>query len=209
MYRQKFTLSDLFMNDKLKDVLPQVKVKEIQNEDGDVGYRNKGISNITTFLRQYAIMGARNSMKSIHSNTADDTITISGKLKSNYTIYNTYDDVLRTLQMNAYMMTMMGNNGKVIAKALQQTKINAKYLGYEPKLYLKINNLEEIKLMDRMQKASFMKDIVENIYFSDDFKKVREPRMEKGNFIYNARNELRDYASLKRAFDRKVGVKSE
>lgn len=54
-----------------------------------------------------------------------------------------------------------------------------------------------------------MKDVMENIYFSDDFKKVREPRMEKGNFIYNARNELRDYASLKRAFDRKVGVKSE
>ena len=131
-------------------------------------------------------MGARNSMKTIHSNTADDTIIISGKLKSNYTIYNTYDDVLRTLQMNAYMMTMMGNNGNVIAKALQQTKT-----------------------MDRMQKASFMKDVVENIYFSDDFKKVREPRMEKGNFIYNARNELRDYASLKRAFDRKVGVKSE
>lgn len=209
MYRQKFTLSDLFMNDKLKDVLPQVKVKEIQNEDGDVGYRNKGINNITTFLRQYAIMSARNSMKTIHSNTTDDTITISGKLKSNYTIYNTYDDVLRTLQMNAYMMTMMGNNGNVIAKALQQTKINAKYLGYEPKLYLTINSLEEIKSMDRMQKGKFMKDVMENIYFSDDFKKVREPRMEKGNFIYNARNELRDYASLKRAFDRKVGVKSE
>lgn len=209
MYRQKFTLSDLFMNKDLKDVLPQMKIKEIYNEEGDVGYKNKGVDNITTFIRQYAIMGARNSMKTIHSNTSDDTIIISGKLKSNYTIHNTYDDVLRTLQMNAYMMSMVGNNGNVIAKALQQTKINAKYLGYEPKLYLTINSLDEIKSMDRMQKGKFMKDVMENIYFSDDFKKVREPRMEKGNFIYNARNELRDYASLKRAFDRKVGVKSE
>jgi hypothetical protein len=74
----------------------------------------------------------------------------------------------------------------------------------EPKLYLRINSLNEIKFMNKQQKEALLKNVVENIYFSDDFKQFREPSMERHSFIVNNRNVVRGYDSLKRDFDRKV-----
>ena len=74
----------------------------------------------------------------------------------------------------------------------------------EPKLYLRINSINDIKTMNEQQKRALINNIVENIYFSDDFKEFREPSMERHSFIVNNRNVLRGYDNLKRDFDRKV-----
>ena len=210
MFKQKFTLEDLFSNPDLKDYLPQFKITEKKAEDSglqfDTAYKvNK--ANIIPMIKNYARLGASPFYDKVKV-VGQNEIIVSGKLKRNSTIQEAYDSVLRALQTNAYNLSFTTQNGNIIRSMLDKT-INGKKFrnGYMPKLYLKINSLEEIKSLDRMERAKLMKNVMENIYFSDDFKPYREPSMEKGTFISNARNTLRDYASLKQEFDRKVGVK--
>ena len=210
MFKQKFTLEDLFSNPDLKDYLPQFKITEKKAEDSglqfDTAYKvNK--ANIIPMIKNYARLGASPFYDKVKV-VGQNEIIVSGKLKRNSTIQEAYDSVLRALQTNAYNLSFTTQNSNIIRSMLDKT-INGKKFrnGYMPKLYLKINSLEEIKSLDRMERAKLMKNVMENIYFSDDFKPDREPSMEKGTFISNARNTLRDYASLKQEFDRKVGVK--
>ena len=232
MYQKKFTLTDLFNNDELKGVLPQVHTRITKKKSGvtfddgtEIYYRTTRhkFDDAIDMVLQSAKNGAKNSMTRVKVYRGTNYITdrktehgiqstgklqaeVYGKIRKGMTLHNAYNDVLNAIKQNSYMLSIMGaNNGRLIRETME--RIANKGYEYQPKLYLTINSLEQIKAMDRPEKAKFLRSVIENIYFNDEFEKYRLPDMEKGNFITNARNVIRGYDSLKREFDRKVGVR--
>lgn len=205
MYNKLFTLSDLFHNKELKGILPQISITEMSKEGFQAkSYRVKGFKSIEDEIKMYCKIGALPYMKNIHIN---NEIVVSGTLRKNATIQLAYGSVLSTLQGASASLSLLGSYGDVITNIFKKTRKSMRYkLGdkTEPKLYLRITSINEIKNMSEKQKKALINNVVENIYFSDEFKEYREPSMEKESFIVNNRNTLRGYESLKRDFDRKV-----
>lgn len=218
MLQQKFTLNDLFNNDELKGVLPQIHSRKTKKKSGitfDDGREiyfvthHKKFNDAIDMVLQTGVNGARNSMTNVKlKKPMYMTAFIDGKVRKSSTITNAYNDVLNAIKQQSYMIKMFGgNNGNIIKDTMERIANKTEQFYKEPKLWLNINSLEQIKAMDRPQKAKFIKSVIENIYFNDDFESVRTADMKKGMFITNSRNALRGYDQLKREFDRKVGVK--
>jgi hypothetical protein len=200
MYNKLFTLSDLFHNQELKGVLPQMNITTRKN--GQVMAHFKYDADEIIMLCR---MGAMPFMKNIKIDFSEPMI-VSGELRKNATIYQAYDSVLSILKANASSLTLLSSYGNTIEDVMKKIRKSDRYkiTKKEPKLYLRINSINDIKTMNEQQKRALINNIVENIYFSDDFKEFREPSMERHSFIVNNRNVVRGYDNLKRDFDRKV-----
>lgn len=209
MYKQLFTLSDLFNNKDLKGYLPQIEFKEYTKND-KIYSSSKGFNYLFDEIVMYARIGAMPYMSNVkitRSTTSNDGFYVDGKLRKNATLQLAYDSVLSTLQGASGSLTLLGSYGDTIEGMMREIRKTSKYrMGdkSEPKLWLRINSLQEIKSMNKQQKDALLKNIIENIYFSDDFKPYREPSLERHSFIVNNRNVLMGYDALKRNFDRKV-----
>lgn len=205
MYSKLFRLSDLFNNKELKGVLPQLSITETTKEGYQAkSYRVRGFKNIEQEIMMYAKIGAMPYMKNVK---VSNEIVVSGELRKHATIQLAYDSVLNTLRGASASLSLLGSYGSEITDVLRKIHNNMQFkIGNktEPLLYLRINSLNEIKYMNEQQKKALIKNVMENIYFSDDFKEFREPSMERHSFIVNNRNVIRGYDSLKRDFDRKV-----
>jgi hypothetical protein len=81
-----------------------------------------------------------------------------------------------------------------------------------PKLYLRINNLEEIKGMSDRQKKHLIDDVINNIYFNKDFARTQASLGLRGKnkrdffFTNKYSNERKSYSTLCRMWERKVGA---
>jgi hypothetical protein len=153
----------------------------------------------------YCRIGGMPYMKNIGFSFPNELI-MTGELRKHATIQQAYDGVLSTLKGASGSLTLLGSYRNEIQDVMRNIRKSDRYKidKSEPKLYLRIASLNEIKYMNDKQKQALINNIVENIYFSDDFKEYREPSMERHSFIVNNRNVLRGYDSLKRDFDRKV-----
>ena len=200
MYNKLFTLSDLFHNQDLKGVLPQAKISTSKK-----GYTSVSFKYDIDEIIMYCRIGGMPYMKNIGFSFPNELI-MTGELRKHATIQQAYDGVLSTLKGASGSLTLLGSYRNEIQDVMRNIHKSDRYKidKSEPKLYLRITSLEEIKYMNDKQKQALINNIVENIYFSDDFKEYREPSMERHSFIVNNRNVLRGYDSLKRDFDRKV-----
>lgn len=209
MYNKLFTLSDLFHNEELKGYLPQVYITNRKNGYTDVKFKHTryGEFNYVDEIITITKIGAMPYMKKPTISMSADGIVCSGEIRKNSTIQQAYEGVLYALQANATSIGFIGSYNTEITDVMKKIRRSDRYKNgdlSEPKLYLRINSLNEIKYMTQKEKEALLKNVVENIYFSDDFKQYREPSMERHSFIVNNRNVLRGYDSLKREFDRKV-----
>lgn len=207
MYSKLFTLSDLFNNKDLKGVLPQLNIKTNSNGYSSVSFKNNYLDEIL----MYAKIGAMPYMKNITMgwdySVGGDAFYVKGEIRKYSTLQNAYEGVLTTLQNASSSISLLASYGDTITDVFKKIRKSDRYRfgdKTEPKLYLRINSLDEIKFMTKEKKDALIKNVIENIYFSDDFKEYREPSMEKECFIVNKRNAIRNYDSLKRNFDRKV-----
>ena len=200
MYNKLFTLSDLFHNQDLKGVLPQAKISTSKK-----GYTSVSFKYDIDEIIMYCRIGGMPYMKNIGFSFPNELI-MTGELRKHATIQQAYDGVLSTLKGASGSLTLLGSYRNEIQDVMRNIRKSDRYKidKSEPKLYLRITSLNEIKYMNDKQKQALINNIVENIYFSDDFKEYREPSMERHSFIVNNRNVLRGYDSLKRDFDRKV-----
>ena len=200
MYNKLFTLSDLFHNQDLKGVLPQAKISTSKK-----GYTSVSFKYDIDEIIMYCRIGGMPYMKNIEFSFPNELI-MTGELRKHATIQQAYDGVLSTLKGASGSLTLLGSYRNEIQDVMRNIRKSDRYKidKSEPKLYLRITSLNEIKYMNNKQKQALINNIVENIYFSDDFKEYREPSMERHSFIVNNRNVLRGYDSLKRDFDRKV-----
>lgn len=188
-YSQIFTLTDIFNNKKLKDKIPLINYKEKELENGKISHR----TNAKTVNRQVfdtATSAARPFYKPIKTTRSGDTMIISGELVGDHDA--AVDAVYNALQAKRMVLIWTANNADMIRSALKETEKNKRNSGINSKLYLRVQSMEQIEGMSTRQLEALINNIMENIFYGDDFPQTQkkydvEKIMVNSPYDYNQR----------------------
>ena len=170
-YSQNFTLTDIFNNKKLKDKIPLINYKEKELENGKISRR----TNAKTVNRQVfdtAISAARPFYKPIKTFRSGDTMIISGELVGDHD--GAVDAVYNALQSKKSILIWTANNADMIRSALKEAEKNKRNRGINSKLYLRVQSMQQIEGMSKQEIQALMENIMENIFYGDDFPETQK-----------------------------------
>ena len=188
-FSQNFTLTDIFNNKKLKNKIPLINYKEKELENGEISRR----TNVKTVNRQVfdtATSAARPFYKPIKTTRSGDTMIISGELVGDHD--GAVDAVYNALQSKKSILIWTANNADMIRSALKEAEKNKRVRGINSKLYLRAKSMQQIEGMSNKEIEALMNNIMENIYYGDDFpetqKKYNVPNLDvKSKYNYKQR----------------------
>ncbi len=170
-FTQNFTLTDIFNNKKLKGKLPLINYKEIEKENGKVSRRTNG-KTINRLVFDVSTSAARPYYKPIITHRSGDTMIISGNLVGdhNSAVEAVYNALLAQKQVMIYTV----NNADIIRSALKEAEKNRRKYGINSKLYLRAKSMTEIEGMTKRQIQALLHNIMENIFYGDDFPETQK-----------------------------------
>lgn len=170
-FTQNFTLTDIFNNKKLKGKLPLINYKEIEKENGKVSRRTNG-KTINRLVFDVSTSAARPYYKPIITHRSGDTMIISGNLVGdhNSAVEAIYNALLAQKQVMIYTV----NNADIIRSALKEAEKNKRKYGINSKLYLRAKSMTEIEGMTKRQIQALLHNIMENIFYGDDFPETQK-----------------------------------
>lgn len=188
-FSQNFTLTDIFNNKKLKGKIPLINYKEKELENGKISRR----TNVKTVNRQVfdtSTSAARPFYKPIKTTRSGDTMIISGELIGDHD--GAVDAVYNALQAKKSILIWTANNADMIRSALKEAEKNKRVRGMNSKLYLRAKSMQQIEGMSNKEIEALMNNIMENIYYGDDFpetqKKYNVPNLDvKSKYNYEQR----------------------
>lgn len=188
-YSQNFTLTDIFNNKKLKDKIPLINYKEKELENGKISRR----TNAKTVNRQVfdtATSAARPFYKPIKTSRSGYTMIISGELVGDHD--GAVEAVYNALQAKKSILIWTANNADMIRSALKESEKNKRNRGIDSKLYLRVQSMQQIEGMSKQEIQALMENIMENIFYGDDFpetqKKYGVEKLEvKSKYNYDQR----------------------
>lgn len=211
-YKKKFTLTELYDSGLLNDILPQPSKRnkfltESNKKETKVHLKNKiGLNDIE---RQLIDVIASNSHTFKRGSVSKGTVHIYLKVANENEYAQEYNNIIKAVKGAKARLSYVNMFTNEIESALRYSKnmqLNGKE---EPKLSLRINDINEIKGMSDLQKRNLAYNIVECILFDDDFSNVQNWNGLKGNKMngyarYNPSQEspkYRLYKTLKREYD--------
>ena len=197
-YSQMFTLKDIFNNNKLKAKVPLVNYKEKELENGKISRRTNA-KTINRFVFDTATSAARPFYKSIKTTSIGDMMIISGEMVGDHD--GAVDAVYNALQSKRVLFIWTANNVKMIRDALKESEKD-KNNGIAPKLYLRVQSMQQIEGMTRQQIQALLQNIMENIVYGDDFP---ETQKKYGVENWNVSNKF-NYNLLKLRWKNRVGA---
>mgnify|MGYP003293375406 CR=1 FL=1 len=188
-FSQNFSLEDIFNNKRLKNKIPLINYKEKELENGKITRR----TNAKTVNRQVfdtATSAARPFYKPIITKRSGDMIVISGELVGEHE--EAVDAVYNALQGIRSILIWTANNADMVRDALKESAKNRSKYGIGSKLYLRATSMEQIEGMTKPQIQALMSDIMENIFYGDDFPETQkkygvEEMPIKSPYNYNQR----------------------
>ena len=206
-YFQKFTLQDLFNNKELKDKLPYINFRRVVKINYGQGFTSNVKTDTQTIyskVADIATSSARPYYKPLKATRSIPTINIGGNL------VGSQDDCVNAIY-NAIvgqktMLTLTANSADMIRDAIKESDKAFFQKGSEPKLYLRVASIAEIKGMSDKQIYNLMKDVMENIMYGEDFAKTQMKYDVKGR-IDIAVKESAPYEIRQENWQRKVGQK--
>ena len=211
-YKKKFTLTELYDSGLLNDILPQPSkrnkfITESNKKETKVHLKNKiGLNDIE---RQLIDIIASNSHTFKRGSVSNGAVHIYLKVANESEYAQEYNNIIKAVKGAKARLSYVNMFTNEIESALRYSKnlqLNGKQ---EPKLSLRINDINEIKGMSDLQKRNLAYNIVECILFDDDFSNVQNWNGLKGNKMngyarYNPSQEspkYRLYKTLKREYD--------
>jgi hypothetical protein len=165
-FYQNFTLKDIFNNKNLKNKLPLINYKEKELEDGRISVR----TNAKTVNRQVfdtSISAARPFYKPLKPIRSGDTLILDGNLVGDHN--EAVEAVYNALKAQRTILIWTANNADMIRTALKETETTRRKYGITPKLFLRAKSMQEIEGMSKQQIQALLSDIMENIFYGDDF----------------------------------------
>lgn len=211
-YKKKFTLTELYDSGLLNDILPQPSkrnkfITESNKKETKVHLKNKiGLNDIE---RQLIDVIASNSHTFKRGSVSNGAVHIYLKVANESEYVQEYNNIIKAVKGAKARLSYVNMFTNEIESALRYSK-NLQLSGKEePKLSLRINDINEIKGMSDLQKRNLAYNIVECILFDDDFSNVQNWNGLKGNKMngyarYNPSQEspkYRLYKTLKREYD--------
>ena len=196
-YSQTFSLKDIFNNKKLAGKLPLVNYQEKTLEDGRTQVRTHPKS-ITKLVYDISVRTARPFYKPFTPKKSGDEIILSGELTEDQDVV--VESVYNALQSQKVMMIWTVNNTDMIRDALKEAEKSRRTLGLNSKLYLRATSMQQIEGMTRPQIQALLTNIMENIFFSDNF-----PATQKKYGVEKMSFKQYSYKQMKENWKKRVG----
>ena len=197
-YFQKFTLVDIFNNPKLRSKIPLVNYTEKVLDNGKLQKRTK-MQTVATFVFNTAKASARPYYKPLNAHKAANIITIDGNLIGDYN--EAVDRIYLDLLHNKHILRYTANNADMIRSALKEGEKLRRSGGKSPRLFLRVSSMYEIEHMSKPQIQALMNDIMQNIFYLDEFQETQK----KYSVPEIAINSPYDYETRRQKWKRKVG----
>lgn len=190
-FTQKFTLTDIFNDKNLRGKIPLINYKETEREDGKVSVRTNAKS-VRQLVYDKARSSARPYYKPLEASKAGATIIISGNLVGS--LDDAHNAVYEGIKNMRSLLVWTANNADMIRSALKEGEKNRRKYGTTSKLYLRAQSLTEIENMSEPQLRALINDIMENIFYGDDFTETKkkfgvESLPIKGGLTYEQRQQ--------------------
>ena len=198
-YSQNFTLTDIFNNKRLKGKIPLINYKEIEREDGKVSRRTNA-KTINRLVFDISTSAARPYYKPITTHRSGNIMIISGNLIGDHNA--AVEAVYNALQAQKQVMSYTVNNADIIRSALKEAEKNKRNWGIETKLYLRVQSMQQIEGMSQRQIEALLDDIVENIFYGDNFPQTQKKYDLDKLFTSSPYS----YAERKEKWRQKVGI---
>lgn len=197
-YFQKFTLLDLFNNKELRDKLPYINYRRVVKINYGHGFTTSIRTNTQTIyskVADIATKSARPFYKPLKATTSVPTINIGGNLVGDQD--DCVNAIYNAIVGQKTMLTLTANSADIIRDAIKEGDKAFFQKGSQPKLYLRVASIAEIKGMSERQIYNLMKDVMENIIYGEDFAstqnkydiKNRPDLLEKSGVNYEKRQE--------------------
>lgn len=170
-YSQNFSLIDIFNNKKLKNKIPLINYKEIERENGKISRRTSG-KTINRLVFDTSTSAARPYYKPIKTQRSGNIMTISGNLVGDHN--SAVDAVYNALVAQKQVMIYTVNNADMIRDALKESEKNKRKYGTNSKLYLRAQSMTEIEGMNKRQIQALLQNIMENIFYGDNFPETQK-----------------------------------
>lgn len=170
-FSQIFSLTDIFNNKKLKDKLPLINYREKELENGKISRRTSPKS-INRLVFDISTSAARPYYKPIKTHRAGDVMEISGNLVGDHD--GAVEAVYNALVSQKQVMIYTVNNTDMIRSALKEAEKNKRKFGINSKLYLRVQSMQEIEGMTKKQIQGLLNNIMENIFYGDDFPETQK-----------------------------------
>lgn len=197
-YSQNFTLTDIFNNKRLKGKIPLINYKEIEMENGKVSRRTNA-KTINRLVFDISTSAARPYYKPITTHRSGDKMVISGNLVGDHNA--AVEAVYNALQAQKQVMSYTVNNADIIRSALKEAEKNKRTYGADAKLYLRAQSMTEIEGMTKREIQALMDNIMENIFYGDNF-----PETQKKYGVENLPiKSPYDYRQRQERWRRKIG----
>lgn len=196
-FSQTFTLKDIFNNKNLAGKIPLVNYSEKDTDDGRTQVRTNPKS-ITKLVYDTSIRAARPFYKPFTPKRSGNTIILSGELTEEQDLV--VESVYNALQSQKTIMIWTVNNTDMIRDALKEAENSRRKFGINSKLYLRATSMQQIEGMTRPQIQALLKDIMDNIFFGDNFPATQKKYgVEKMNFKQFS------YKQMKENWKKRVG----
>jgi hypothetical protein len=170
-YTQKFSLVDIFNNKNLKCKLPLVNYKEKELDDGRVQIRTYPKS-VAKFVFDISSKAARPFYKEFKPRKLGNNISLSGNSEQNED--EIVDAVFNELIAQKHLLETTVNNIGMIRDALKETEKSRRKYGVGSKLFLKQTSMQQIENLNPEEMQDFLNDVMENIYYGDDYPKTQD-----------------------------------
>lgn len=197
-YNQNFTLTDIFNNKNLKGKLPLINYKETLYTDGKLTTRTNAKS-VNRVIFDTAISAARPYYSPINATRGGNILEISGEMVGDHDAC--VDAVYNAIMAKRSILIWTANNADMVRSALKEAEKNRRYFGIQSKLYLRAGSMQQIEAMSKPQIQALMADIMENIFYGDNFpetqKKYNVKNIDVGSYF--------SYEERKRRWKEKIG----
>lgn len=190
-YAQMFTLQDIFNDKRLADKIPLVNYRETVDNTGKE-HRRTNMKSVVTLVYETAKTSAKPFYSPLNALKSGNTIDLSGKLISDHN--QAFNAVYKSLVGIKSMLGYTANNVDMIRSALKESATIKRNYGKEPKLWLKVGSIAEIKNMKKRELNLFMDDVMRNIFYNPEFEKTQKKyKVEtipiNGSFNYERRRD--------------------
>lgn len=170
-FTQNFSLTDIFNNKKLKNKIPLINYKEKELENGKISRRTNA-KTINRLVFDISTSAARPFYKPIKTHRAGDRMEIGGNLVGDHN--SAVEAVYNALISQKQVMIYTVNNADMIRSALKEAEKNKRKHGIDTKLKLRAQSMQEIEGMSKRQIQALLSDIMENIYYGDNFPETQK-----------------------------------
>lgn len=199
-YSQNFTITDIFSNKALRKKLPYISYKEKEDENGEIKQRTQVLT-----VRKQVFDNAISSAKPFYSpmsvTRAENTLVLDGNMIGDHD--QAVDAVYNSIKGIRAELIWTANTANMLRDAMKEAEQNKRKYGIDTKLYLRVQSMQEIEGMSRQQLQALLSDVVDNIYYGDNFPKTQKKYKVDVLSLFRTKN---NYEYNKEIWKQKVGA---